>query len=154
MKSTTSGPLRALLALVLSAALLLPGAASASAGSKPSVGGSGAIVMDCQTGEVYYEKNADTPRPAASMTKLMSVYLVFEEIAAGNLSLDSYVTASAYAAGISNNRAYSGLERLKTGGRYQVDTLLRLIMTASCNGSVIVLAEHIEIGRASCRERV
>ena len=41
MKSTTSGPLRALLALVLSAALLLPGAASASAGSKPSVGGSG-----------------------------------------------------------------------------------------------------------------
>lgn len=143
MKSTTSGPLRALLALVLSAALLLPGAASASAGSKPSVGGSGAIVMDCQTGEVYYEKNADTPRPAASMTKLMSVYLVFEEIAAGNLSLDSYVTASAYAAGISNNRAYSGLERLKTGGRYQVDTLLRLIMTASCNGSVIVLAEHI-----------
>ena len=89
MKSTTSGPLRALLALVLSAALLLPGAASASAGSKPSVGGSGAIVMDCQTGEVYYEKNADTPRPAASMTKLMSVYLVFEDSAAGNLSLDS-----------------------------------------------------------------
>ena len=143
MKLTRSTPLRALLALVLAAAMLLPGVPAASAASKPSVAGSGAVVMDYQTGEVYYEKNADTPRPAASMTKVMSAYLVFEEIAAGNLTLDTYVTASAYAAGISNNRAYSGLEHLKTGGRYKVDTLLRLIMTASCNGSVIVLAEHI-----------
>ena len=143
MKLTRSTPLRALLALVLTAAMLLPGVPAASAASKPTVAGSGAVVMDYQTGEVYYEKNADTPRPAASMTKVMSAYLVFEEIAAGNLTLDTYVTASAYAAGISNNRAYSGLEHLKTGGQYKVDTLLRLIMTASCNGSVIVLAEHI-----------
>lgn len=143
MKLTQSTPLRALLTLFLTTALLLPGASSAAASSRPSVAGSGAIVMDYQTGEVYYEKNADTPRPAASMTKVMSVYIVFEEIAAGRLSLDTFVTASAYAAGISNNRAYSGLEHLKTGGQYKVDTLLRLIMTASCNGSVIVLAEHI-----------
>lgn len=99
--------------------------------------------MDFQTGEVYYEKNADVARPAASMTKVMSTYLVFEEIAAGRLSLDSYVTASSWAASISNNPAFSGLERLRAGRSYKVDTLLRLIMTESCNGSVIVLAEHI-----------
>ena len=100
-------------------------------------------MVDFQTGEVYYEKNADVARPAASMTKVMSAYLVFEEIAAGRLSLDSYVKASSWAASISNNPAFSGMERLRAGQSYKVDTLLRLIMTESCNGSVIVLAEHI-----------
>ena len=66
-------------------------------------------MVDFQTDQVYYEKDADLARPAASMTKMMSVYLVFEEIAAGRLSLDSYVTAGVRAAIISQNRAYSGL---------------------------------------------
>jgi D-alanyl-D-alanine carboxypeptidase len=131
------------LCTLLTLALLLGLAPAAFAASTPSVAGSGAIVVDFQTDEVYYEKNADIARPAASMTKVMSVYLVLEEVSAGRLSLDSYVTASSYAASISNNSAYSGLEKLKAGKSYQVDTLLRLIMTASCNGSVIVLAEHI-----------
>lgn len=115
----------------------------------PTVKATGAIVMDFDTDEVYYEKNADVPRPIASMTKVMSLYLVFEEIAAGNLSPESYVTASPYAAGISNDPLYSGLERLRAGEQYQVDTLIRLIVTESCNGSVIVLAEHLGDGDES-----
>lgn len=126
------------LALCLSPA---PGALAAENG--PQADAAGAVVLDYDTGEFYYEKNADIPRPAASMTKVMSVYLVFEEIAAGRLSPGSYVTASANAAAISNDPLYSGLERLREGESYQVDTLLRLTMTASCNGSVIALAEHI-----------
>lgn len=114
-----------------------------SAGTAPAVNATGAVVLDYDSGEFYCEKNADVARPAASMTKIMSVYLVFQEIEAGRLSLDSWVKASARAAAMSNNPAYSGLERLKAGESYQVDTLLRLIMTASCNGSVLVLAEHI-----------
>lgn len=137
------GLCRSLPGLVVALSLLLGAVPAAPAADAPSVSAAGAIVMDFQTGEFYYEKNADVPRPIASMTKVMSVYLVFEEIAAGRLSLDSYVTASSLAASISNNSAYSGLERLRAGGSYTVDTLLRLIMTASCNGSVIVLAEHI-----------
>ena len=134
---------RSLLGLLLACALLpgcLPGAWAT---EEPAVQGTGAIVMDFDTGQVYYGKNADLARPVASMTKLMSLYLVFEEIATGNLSLDGSVTASQYAADISNDPAYSGYERLTTGGSYRVDTLLRLITTASCNGSMIVLAEHI-----------
>lgn len=114
-----------------------------SAGTAPAVNATGAVILDYDSGEFYCEKNADVARPAASMTKIMSVYLVFQEIEAGRLSLDSWVKASARAAAMSNNPAYSGLERLKAGESYQVDTLLRLIMTASCNGSVLVLAEHI-----------
>ena len=130
-------------ALLLVFALLAGSAPPAWAAATPTVQGTGAIVVDFDTGQVYYQKNADLARPVASMTKLMSLYLVFEEIEAGNLSLDSYVTASQYAADISNDPVYSGREGLEPGGRYKVDDLLRLITTASCNGSVIVLAEHI-----------
>lgn len=127
-------------AAVLVLTLSLPGARAA---QEPSISASGAVVMDFETGEFYYEKNADLPRPVASMTKLMSLYLVFEEIEAGNLSPDSLVTAGARAAAISNSSLYSGLERLRAGENYRVEDLLRIIMTKSCNGSVLVLAEHI-----------
>ncbi|MCI9118456.1 MAG: D-alanyl-D-alanine carboxypeptidase [Flavonifractor sp.] len=148
MKPCTAGRRRtrffcALLAWALLGALLIGGTPPAQAVSLPRVEGLGAIVMDYQTGQVYFSREADTPRPAASMTKLMSLYLVFEEIEAGNLSTDSYITASEYAAQISSDPSYSGVEDLHAGDGYQVDDLLGLIMTASCNGSVIALAEHI-----------
>ena len=131
---------------LLIAVLLLTGSvpmARAATPVAPSLKGTGAIVVDFDTDEVYYEKNPDVARPIASMTKVMTLYLVFEELAAGNLTLDSYVTASQYAADVSANPEYSGHEGLVAGGQYQVDTLIRLITTQSCNGSVIVLAEHI-----------
>lgn len=140
-RNRRGGPLWGLLAAILILGWAMP--LGALAAEEPKVAATGALVMDFQTEEVYYEKEPDLARPAASMTKVMSLYLVFEEMAAGRLSLDSLVTASPRAAGISQNRAYSGLERLRAGESYPVDTLLRLIMTASCNGSVIVLAEHI-----------
>lgn len=130
-------------AWALAAVLLVGGRPPAQAVSLPRVEGLGAIVMDYQTGQVYFSREPDTPRPAASMTKLMSLYLVFEEIAAGSLSTDSYITASDYAAQISSDPSYSGVEDLHAGDGYQVDDLIALIMTASCNGSVIALAEHI-----------
>lgn len=130
-------------ALLLVCALLAGSLPTAQAADVPAIQGAGAIVVDFDTGAVYCEKDADVARPVASMTKLMSLYLVFEEIAAGNLSPDSYLTASQYAADISNDPVYSGHEGLEPGGKYRVDDLLRLITTASCNGSVIVLAEHI-----------
>ncbi len=109
----------------------------------PEVTAAGAIVIDCQTGEVYYQKSADVPRHAASMTKIISVYLVLEEIKAGRLSFSTPVKISPYASGISRNLDYSGLEDLHEGTNYTVDTLLKLVMTASCNGSIIALAEHV-----------
>ena len=115
MKPCTAGRRRtrffcALLAWALLGALLIGGTPPAQAVSLPRVEGLGAIVMDYQTGQVYFSREADTPRPAASMTKLMSLYLVFEEIEAGNLSTDSYITASEYAAQISSDPSYSGVE--------------------------------------------
>jgi D-alanyl-D-alanine carboxypeptidase len=57
-----------------------------------------AIVMDGRTGEVLYEKNADTRLHPASLTKMMTLYIVFQEIEAGRLTLDTKVTVTKYAA--------------------------------------------------------
>lgn len=133
-----------LLSMILAVVLLAPlGVSGASAAAVPTVTAAAAIVIDFQTGEIYYEKDIDTPRPIASMTKLMTLYLVFEEIEAGRLSLDDSVTVSSYAAWVSANPEYYGSEGFRTGQRYKVDTMIKMIMTSSCCAPVVVLAEQV-----------
>ena len=120
----------------------------------PWVAATGAVVMDVDTGEIYYEKNGSVARPVASMTKLMSLYLVFDEIDAGRLTLDSQIVPSPLAVQVSNNWAYSGLERLRADRTYSVRDLLSVIMTRSANGSVIALAEHISGTEAAFVQRM
>jgi len=139
-------------ALILIVAIMC--GTSAIAAALPEVTAAGAIVMDCQTGEIYYQKMIDVPRHAASMTKVMSVYLVLEEVKAGRLSLTTPIKVSAYASKISRDPDYSGLEDLHEGASYPVDTLLKLIMTASCNGSIIALAEHVAGSEPAFVERM
>ena len=88
--------------------LVLLFAVPAYGAQEPSVTATGAAVLDFETGEFYYGKNIDTARPIASMTKVMGVYLVFEQIEKGDLTLDTMVTASSYAAKVSANPNYSG----------------------------------------------
>ena len=107
----------------------------------PSCSAAAAIVMDCDTGEVYYAKNEDTARPVASMTKVMTAYMVFEAITRGDLSLDSTAVISSRAAAISKDTRYSGMERFQAGQRIPADTLLRLMLVASGNASALALAE-------------
>ena len=105
--------------------------------------GSGAIVINSKTNQVYYAKNADIPRPIASMTKLMSIYLILEEIENNTIQLDSKITVSNKAVEISNNPLYSGFEQLELNQSYKVEDLIKLVLISSCNGSMIALAEHI-----------
>ena len=76
------------------ALLLVAMTIAAAAADVPSLSATGAIVVDGNSGEVLYEKNGRDPRPAASMTKLMSLYLIYEEMAAGHMSFDTPVTVS------------------------------------------------------------
>ncbi len=136
------------------ALLLVAMTIAAAAADVPSLSATGAIVVDGNSGEVLYEKNGRDPRPAASMTKLMSLYLVYEEMAAGHMSFDTPVTVSRKAADMSHNRAYSGFEQLRRGGAYRAGSLMELIITASCNGSVVALAEHISGSEQTFVERM
>ena len=109
----------------------------------PNVGGSGVILLDAGTGQTYFSRNPDTPRPAASMTKLMSLYLIFDAIDDGRLDLEQTIPASARAAAVSSTAGYSGHENLKEGNEYPLECLIQLVMTASCNGSMIAMAEYL-----------
>ena len=129
-------------AVVLALSLTIP-AASAGWFDPPATNAAGAILLDPDTGTVYYEKNPDKARPIASMTKLMSLYLVFDAIDDGRLSLDQTIPVSEWAAYVSNTPSYSGHEALKKDREYLVEDLIKLVMTASCNGSMIALGEYL-----------
>lgn len=109
----------------------------------PQVTAASAVVMDYETGELLYAKDADTMRVPASMTKVMTAYLVFEELEAGRLSLDSLCTVSAENARMSRNGEYPSVVPLEAGSRLTVDTLLRLLFVPSASAACRVLAETV-----------
>jgi D-alanyl-D-alanine carboxypeptidase len=97
-----------------------------------------AFVADADTGEVLYSRRADTQRFPASITKVMTLYMVFEQLAAGTLTLDDRVVMSRMAA----NQRPSKLG-LKVGESLTVDQAIRSLATKSANDVSVALAEHI-----------
>ena len=97
-----------------------------------------AIVMDARSGEVLYEKNADTRLHPASLTKMMTLYIVFQEIEAGRLHLDDKVTVTKYAASQPPSRL-----GLKAGQKIAVRYLIRAAAVKSANDAAAALGDHI-----------
>jgi D-alanyl-D-alanine carboxypeptidase len=108
-----------------------------------------AIVMDGRTGEVLYEKNADTRLHPASLTKMMTLYIVFQEIEAGRLSLDTKVTVTKYAASQPPSRL-----GLKPGQKIAVRYLIRAAAIKSANDAASALGDHIGGDAASFAKRM
>ncbi len=108
-----------------------------------------AIVMDGRTGEVLYEKNADARLHPASLTKMMTLYIVFQEIEAGRLSLDTMVTVSRYAASQPPSRL-----GLKPGQKIAVRYLIRAAAIKSANDAAAALGDHIGGDVASFAKRM
>lgn len=140
----TSRSMRVMGLILLLALLFTQAALAAPAPQEPSVTAASAIVMDYDTGEVLYAKDADTMRVPASMTKVMTAYIIFEELEAGNLTLDTMVPISAENAQKSRDaKNYPASVPLTAGSSVSVDTLLKLIMIPSASASCIVMAEYI-----------
>jgi D-alanyl-D-alanine carboxypeptidase (penicillin-binding protein 5/6) len=97
-----------------------------------------AFLADADTGEVLYSRQADTQRFPASITKVMTLYLVFERLAAGTLRLDDRVVMSRNAA--SQRPSKLGL---KPGESLTVDQAIRSLATKSANDVSVALAEHV-----------
>ncbi len=100
--------------------------------------GKSAILMDVATGEVLYEKEADLRLPPASVTKIMTLLLVFEAIDAGKLSLDEMLTVSENAASMGGSQIF-----LEPGESMSVDDLLKSVIVASANDAALTLAEQV-----------
>ena len=99
-----------------------------------------ALIMDFETGQILYAENIDAPLPPASITKLMTMHLVFEAIAQGQISLDDQVTASANASTLPES---SSTIFLGKGETLTVKELLEAVAIISANDAGIALAEHI-----------
>ena len=130
--------LTALLAVaVLATASLSPGA-SARAQSLYNQPKYAAIVVDAATGEVLYARRADQQRYPASITKIMTLYLVFEALATGRLSLNDRIVLSQHAA----NQAPSK-SGLRAGESISVDEAIRVTALKSANDLAVAFAERI-----------
>lgn len=97
-----------------------------------------ALLMEASTGTVIFEKDADTARPPASVTKVMTMLLIFDALADGSISLDDEVTVSEYAASMGGSQVF-----LETGEIQTVDTMLKCIAVASANDACVAMAEYI-----------
>ena len=97
-----------------------------------------AILMEMTTGTVLYEKDADTARPPASVTKVMTILLIFDALAEGKIQLEDKVTTSEYASSMGGSQVF-----LETGEKQTVETLLKCISIASANDACVAMAEYI-----------
>ncbi len=97
-----------------------------------------AVIMEASGGQVLLEKNADEKRPPASVTKVMTLLLIFDALADGTITPDTEVTTSEYAASMGGSQVF-----LEAGEKQTVDTMIKCIAVASANDACVAMAEKI-----------
>ena len=102
-----------------------------------------ALLMDYDTGEYLYEKNAFTAVPPASMSKLMTIYILFSKIKDGSLSLEDSFTVSENAWRKGGAASGSSTMFLPIGAKVTVENLIKGILIQSGNDACIVVAENL-----------
>lgn len=97
-----------------------------------------AVLVSADSGKVLFEHNADEKRPIASMVKIMTLLLCFENADSGKFSFDDMITVSQRAASMGGSQAF-----LDAGSAYMAEELVKSIVIASANDSCVAMAEHI-----------
>lgn len=97
-----------------------------------------AIIMDYRTGSVLFEKNADERIPPASMSKLMTAYMIFDSLKSGRLKLEDEITVSERSWKMGGSQMF-----LKVGDRVRVEDLIQGIIVQSGNDACVAMAEAI-----------
>ncbi len=136
--------MRKIVSLLVSGALLSPAIlVAAIVPSPPTIGADAYFLVDFDSGAVLVEHNADQPLPPASLTKLMTAYILAEEVDAGRMSLDDQVTVSRNA--WSQNPIFRGssLMWIEPGKEVTVRELEKGIVISSGNDASVAIAEHI-----------
>lgn len=104
----------------------------------PDIAAPSAILMEASTGTILYEKNAHESLRPASITKIMTLILIFEAIENGKFSLDDTVTISEHAASMGGSQVY-----LEAGETQTVNDLIKCVSIASANDACVALAEFV-----------
>lgn len=96
------------------------------------------LLMELNSGQVLYEKDPDTARRPASVTKIMTMLLAFDAIDSGKLSLDGTITVSEHAAGMGGSQVY-----LEVGETQTVEDMLKCMIVSSANDAAVAVGEAI-----------
>ncbi|QKT02879.1 D-alanyl-D-alanine carboxypeptidase [Ectothiorhodospiraceae bacterium 2226] len=132
---------RILLLGLLLALLTAPVGASSIIPAAPAIAAKGYLLMDFHSGQVLAEENADAPLEPASLTKIMTAYVVFHELAQGNIALDDEVLVSEKAWRMPGSRMF-----IEVNNRVSVEDLLKGMIIQSGNDASVALAEHVAGG--------
>jgi len=97
-----------------------------------------AILMESSTGTIIYEKNATEQFRPASITKIMTLILIFDALSENKITLEDTVTVSEHAADMGGSQVY-----LEPGETQTVDTMIKCIAVASANDACVAMAEHV-----------
>lgn len=97
-----------------------------------------AILTEASTGRVIYEKNADESLHPASITKIMTLLIIFDAIDDGSISPEDTVTVSEHAASMGGSQVF-----LEPGETQTIETMIKCIAIASANDACVAMAEHI-----------
>ena len=122
----------------LAAQTPLPAATPTIIPRPPEIAATSYLLMDALTGTILIEENADEPLPPASLSKIMTAYILEEEIMNGNLSLDTEVHISEKAWRTEGSKMFVGVNT-----QVRVEDLLRGIIIQSGNDASVAVAEHI-----------
>lgn len=96
-----------------------------------------ALLMDADSGKILYAKNENEALAPASVTKIMTLLLVMEEIEAGRLKLDDKIVASEHACSMGGSQIY-----LKVGEIMSAEDMIKSVVISSANDAAVALAEH------------
>ena len=129
--------MKKLLCLIVAALLVCVPSIAAEEETLPGIKAPSASLMDIN-GEALFEKNAHEKRPIASVTKVMTLLLVFEETDGGALSLSDTVTASAHACSMGGSQIW-----LEEGETLSVEDMIKAVVICSANDCAVALAEKI-----------
>ena len=99
---------------------------------------SSALLMDAATGTVLFEQNAAKERPIASVTKIMTLLLIFQALHNQTIQLEDLIPVSAHAASMGGSQVY-----LEEGETQTVETLIKCIVVASANDACVAMAEQL-----------
>nr|WP_314460200.1 D-alanyl-D-alanine carboxypeptidase family protein [uncultured Clostridium sp.] len=104
----------------------------------PALQSPSAILMEASTGQVIFEKDADEKRSPASITKIMTLILIFDALESGKIKLTDEVVTSAHAKSMGGSQVF-----LEEGEVQTVETLIKCIVVASGNDASVAMAEYI-----------
>lgn len=97
-----------------------------------------AVLMNAETGQIVYSLNSQAQLPEASITKVMTMLLIFEAYDAGKIKMDEMVTCSEYAASMGGSQIW-----LEPGEQMTVDELIKAAFVGSANDACVALGEHL-----------